>query len=224
MLTLVVHWGDVARWLVMVAPLLVGAVVIRLVQRRRMTRPSGRPPRSRHYSLRKLAPAVETVLVVDAAALLGAIVLPRLVAASTSGFLVAMVIFVIWFYRARVNAEGHDWPQRRPPGWAIFAWLIPLANFWIPFEIMADIWRAGQPEQARANRAMLPGIWWTCLLAFFCMLSLSPTGTAASDLYVSVPIYGTGALAVAMTAVLVQKVSSGPLGESAPGLDAPYHA
>ena len=168
-----VHWGDAARWLIMLAPFLVGAVVILLVQRRRMTRPLSRAPRSRHYSLRKLAVAVETVLIADAAALLGAIVSPRLVAASTSGFLAAMVIFVVWFYRARVNAEGHGWPQRRPPGWAILAWLVPLANFWVPFQIMADIWRAGLPEQARADRATLPGIWWACLLAFFCMLSLS---------------------------------------------------
>ena len=52
---------------------------------------------------------------------------------------------------------------------------------------------------------------------------MSPAGAAGSDLYVSAPIYGTGVLAVTMTAVLVQKVSSGPLGESAPILDAPYH-
>ncbi len=46
MLSLVVHWADVARWLVIAAPLLVGGVVIRLLQRRRMTRPWGRPVRS----------------------------------------------------------------------------------------------------------------------------------------------------------------------------------
>jgi hypothetical protein len=135
MLSLVVHWGDGARWLAMLAPFLVGAVVIRLVHRRRTTRPWGRPPRSRCYSLRKLAAALVTVLIVDAAALLGAIVLPQLVAVSTSGILVAMVIFVVWFYRARVNAEGHGWPQRRPPGWAILAWVVPVLNFWVPFEM-----------------------------------------------------------------------------------------
>ena len=36
MLSLVVHWGDAARWLVMLAPFLIGAVVIRLIQRRRI--------------------------------------------------------------------------------------------------------------------------------------------------------------------------------------------
>ena len=54
----------------------------------------------------------------------------------------AMVMFVVWFYRARVNAEGHGWPQRWSPGWAIAGWLVPVVNFWFPFQIMADIWRA----------------------------------------------------------------------------------
>jgi hypothetical protein len=48
MLPFVVHWGDVARWLVISAPLLVGGVVIQLLKRRRMTRPWGRPVRSGH--------------------------------------------------------------------------------------------------------------------------------------------------------------------------------
>ncbi len=215
MLSFVAYWGDVARWVVMLAPLLVGVVVIRLVQRQRMTRPWGRPPRSRRYSLRKLGAALVIVLMADAAAWLGAMVLPELVAVSSFGVLAAMVMFVAWFYRARVNAEGHGWPQRRSPGWAIAAWVVPVVNFWFPFQIMADIWRAGLPAQARASRAILPGIWWASLLAFFCLLSSYPTGPANPVWYVSIPIYGTGVLAVIMTALLIQKVSNGPLGESA---------
>ena len=90
-----------------------------------------------------------SVLIADTAGWLGAIVLPMLVAVSRFGFLVAMAMFVVWFYRARVNAEGRGWPQRRSPGWAIAAWFAPVANLWIPFQIMADIWRAGLPEPAR---------------------------------------------------------------------------
>jgi hypothetical protein len=37
MLPFVVHWGDVARWPVIFAPLLVGGVMIRLLQRQRMS-------------------------------------------------------------------------------------------------------------------------------------------------------------------------------------------
>ena len=117
MLSLVVHWGDMARWLVILAPLLIGGVVLRLLQRRRMTRPWGRPVRSGRYSLRKLAAVLVIVLIVDAAAWLGGMVLPVLGVVSNFGFFVAMVMFLVWFYRARVNAEGHGWPQRLSPGW-----------------------------------------------------------------------------------------------------------
>ena len=212
MLWLVVHWGDAARWLVISAPVAVGGVVIGLLRRQRMTRPWRRPVRSGRYSLRKLAAVLVIVLIADAAAWLGAIVQPALADVSNSGFFVAMVMFLVWFYRARVNAEGHGWPQRRSPGLAIWAWFVPVVNFYFPFQVMADIWRAGLPEQARANRAILPGIWWASLLAFICLLPYAPAGHAKLVWYVSMPFYGIGVLAVIMTVLLVQKVSSGPIG------------
>jgi hypothetical protein len=213
MLSLVVHWGDSARWLVMLAPLLVGGVVIWLLRRRRMTRPWGRPVHTGRYSLRKLAVVLVIVLIVDTAAWLGAIVLPALGVVSSFGFFVALVMFLVWFYRARVNAEGHGWPQRLSRGWAIGAWFTPVVFFWFPFQIMVDIWRAGLPEQARTNIVILPGIWWASLLALFCLQWLHvPTGHTHLVWYESIPIYGIGMLAVITTALLVQKVSSSPIG------------
>jgi hypothetical protein len=176
-----------------------------------LTRPWGRPERAGRYSLRWLAAALMIVLVADAAAWLGAIALHSLGGAADSGFFVAMVMFVVWFYRARVNAEGHGWPQRQSRVWTITAWFVPLVNLWFPFQIMADIWRAGLPTEARANRAILPGIWWTCLLAFF--LSSAATGSANQVWYAGIPTEISGALAAIMSAVLVRKVSSGPLGQ-----------
>jgi Domain of unknown function (DUF4328) len=195
----------------MLAPLLVFGVAIRLLQRRRMTRPWGRPVHSGRYSLRKLAAVLVIVLIVDTVAWLGAIVVPVLGLVSNFGVIVAMVMFLVWFYRARVNAEGQGWPQRLSPGWAIGAWFAPVVFLWFPFQIMVDIWRAGLPEQARTNSAILPGIWWASLLAFVGLLSFVP-GPAHLVWYVRMLIYGTGVLAVIMTALLVQKVSSGPIG------------
>jgi hypothetical protein len=213
MLSLVVHWGDMARWLVILAPLLVGGVALRLLQRRRMTRPWGRPGRSGPYSLRKLAAVLVIVLIGDAAARLGGMVLPVSGVVGNFGFFVAMVMFLVWFYRARVNAEGHGWPQRLSPGWAIGAWFVPVVNFWFPFRIMVDIWRAGLPEQPRTKIAILPGMWWASVLAFFyLLLSDVPTGPPHPAWHVSMPLYGTWVLAAIMTALLVQKVSSGPVG------------
>ena len=75
------------------------------------------------------------------------------------------ILFAVWFYRARVNAERHGYPQRRARGWAFWGWIVPFANLWFPFQIMGDIWRAaGLPAGQRGETAWLPALWWTCWL------------------------------------------------------------
>jgi hypothetical protein len=127
-----------------------------------------------------------------------------------------MALFVTWFYRARVNADGRGWPQRHTKGWAIGAWFVPVLNLYVPFQIMADIWRAGLPDQDRANQATWPRAWWASMLAFFLVPAFT-TGSANQDGHVGIPAEITGVLAATMTALLVQKVSSGPLGRKSPG-------
>ena len=56
-----------------------------------------------------------------------------------------MTLFVVCFYRARINAERYGYRQRRARGWAIWGWIVPIVNLWFPFQIMGDIWRAGLP-------------------------------------------------------------------------------
>ena len=38
------------------------------------------------------------------------------------------ILFVVWFYRARINAERHGYRQRRARGWAIWAGLSPSST------------------------------------------------------------------------------------------------
>jgi len=74
------------------------------------------------------------------------------------------ILFVVWFYRARINAERHGYRQRRARGWAFWGWIVPIVNLWFPFQIMGDIWRAGLPAELRGETAWLPALWWTCWL------------------------------------------------------------
>ncbi|CAL9616664.1 hypothetical protein SUDANB38_05783 [Streptomyces sp. enrichment culture] len=70
------------------------------------------------------------------------------------------IVFIVWFHRARTNAEVFGpAEQRRTPGWAIGAWFIPIANLWIPRRIAGDIWDASELGE-RAPRAAL-NTWWT---------------------------------------------------------------
>lgn len=50
------------------------------------------------------------------------------------------IVWIIWFYRARVNVEA--WSpvfQRRGRGWAIGAWFCPVVNLWFPAKMARDI-------------------------------------------------------------------------------------
>jgi Domain of unknown function (DUF4328) len=86
------------------------------------------------------------------------VVLSRILLATT------VALFLIWFYDARVRAESSSWMPRRARAWAFWGWLIPIADLWIPFQIMADIWHAHLPPHQRGKVAWLPGIWWASWL------------------------------------------------------------
>ncbi|MFF0297250.1 DUF4328 domain-containing protein [Kitasatospora sp. NPDC004614] len=72
------------------------------------------------------------------------------------------VAFVLWFRRCRLNVDrfGPD-IQKYSAGWAVGAWFVPLAMWWIPRRIALDIWRATEP----AGKTWLINAWWAAWLA-----------------------------------------------------------
>ncbi|MFI7413970.1 DUF4328 domain-containing protein [Streptomyces sp. NPDC049627] len=75
------------------------------------------------------------------------------------------VLFVVWFFLMRRNT-GLLAPDRfrNGPGWAIGAWVIPLANFWMPYRIAVDMWGASTPlpDDGEPYRASIwpVNLWW----------------------------------------------------------------
>ena len=127
------------------------------------------------------------------------------------------ILFVVWFRRARINAERHGYRQRRARGWAIWGWIVPIVNLWFPFQIMGDIWRAGLPAQQRTKTAWLPALWWTCWL----LSGLSVGARAMSANSGPLPHVAANtqtaslcflALAGALLIPIIRTVSSGPVG------------
>jgi hypothetical protein len=128
------------------------------------------------------------------------------------------ILFVVWFYRARINAERHDYWQRRARGWAFWGWIVPIVNLWFPFQIMGDIWRAGLPAEQRGETAWLPALWWTCWL--LSVLGIFGAGVRAVN-SASVPHITADtnpaslcflAIAGVMLIAIVRTVSEGPVG------------
>ncbi|MDH6516945.1 hypothetical protein M2164_003401 [Streptomyces sp. SAI-208] len=84
--------------------------------------------------------------------------------AQAAVLLACAVVFVIWLWRVRVNAEvfapdGH----RKARGWVIAGWVVPFVSVWYPRRVVLDVWDASSPEGQREGHALV-NVWWTLWL------------------------------------------------------------
>jgi uncharacterized protein DUF4328 len=82
-------------------------------------------------------------------------------------FVVLIVIFCIWIYRANYNARQLGATGMKfSPGWAVGWYFIPIANLWKPYQAMCKIWQASAAPaswQDQPRGSILP-LWWTFFL------------------------------------------------------------
>jgi Domain of unknown function (DUF4328) len=131
------------------------------------------------------------------------------------------LLFVAWFYDARVHAEDRGWRQRRARAWTFWAWLVPIANLFVPFQLMGDLWRAGLPEGRRTRTAWLPAVWWTCWLLAFVVDQPPRRGVAKLLPSVAPQTWNVRLIVLTIAGLalitIIRKVSTGPLAYPPPG-------
>jgi FtsH-binding integral membrane protein len=80
---------------------------------------------------------------------------------------VAAVLFIAWMHRARLNSDvitsRHQ--HRYTNVWVVVGWIVPLANLFIPYAVMQDIWRGSDRTQPMVGLQKRPqsGLvtaWW----------------------------------------------------------------
>ncbi|MFI9366745.1 DUF4328 domain-containing protein [Kitasatospora sp. NPDC053057] len=76
-------------------------------------------------------------------------------------FLAAAVVFLMWFWRCRVNAEvlapgRHSYSS----GMAVGSWFIPGLMWWAPWRVALDVWRAS----GAVGGSPLVNAWWIAWL------------------------------------------------------------
>ncbi|MFI0714214.1 DUF4328 domain-containing protein [Streptomyces inhibens] len=79
--------------------------------------------------------------------------------------LAAGVTFIVWLWRARINAELMNGAaaHRRARGWVVGGWAALPANLWIPYQVVSDVWRASAPR--RSVPVTLVNAWWALFAA-----------------------------------------------------------
>jgi hypothetical protein len=113
---------------------------------------------------------------------------------------IAAVVFLVWAWRSRINAEliaGPD-TQRRRRGWTIGGWICPVANLFVPFQIMTDIYQASSPRRTGLVDNVLK-FWWAAWL-----IGNGLTNIAARDL-----LFGTPTLGQVHTAAVLDTIGAG---------------
>ncbi|EJL24767.1 DUF4328 domain-containing protein [Novosphingobium sp. AP12] len=83
-------------------------------------------------------------------------------------FLPTAVLFLIWFHKAIANLhEAGLAGLRARPGWTVGSFFVPVANLFVPFRAMRELWNRshGEDEWQAEGAVGDVGIWWTCYLA-----------------------------------------------------------
>ena len=88
-------------------------------------------------------------------------------------FAVAAVAFLIWLYRAYKNLKPLGAEPRYSPAWAVGAFIVPLVNLFLPFQIVQEMWRASDPDTIAvtgakplniitedSSKSLLVVVWW----------------------------------------------------------------
>jgi hypothetical protein len=108
----------------------------------------------------------------------------------------AVVLFLMWFYRAATNGWAAGLPARRSPTMATVSFIIPILNLWWPLQSTLDMVPADTP-----NRNLIRWWWVFWLLAGLCGLAGVPVAFAYGRTALQV-VLGIGAGAIIVAGVL----------------------
>lgn len=72
--------------------------------------------------------------------------------------LIAGIFFMIWLHRASANAQTLGFPHRYGTNWAWLGFVIPIANFFVPYVVARDALPVAHPGRRDVVR------WWAAYL------------------------------------------------------------
>lgn len=85
-------------------------------------------------------------------------------------YLATVVVFLMWLYRVSNNVAAFGEPRQTSAGWAVGYFFIPIANLFMPYQAIKEIWKKSDPAAADSLLYSVspPGFfpaWWGFWLA-----------------------------------------------------------
>jgi hypothetical protein len=128
----------------------------------------------------RLDPAFARVAEEDEPLRTGDLLLALMVFAQPLTFALAGISFMAWLYRVRANAESFsEVPHRWFRIFIVLGWALPVINWWIPKQIVDDVWVSSRPGQVRGEligremHSWLVWGWWVSWLIGFWLLPMA---------------------------------------------------
>ncbi|MFY9620206.1 MAG: DUF4328 domain-containing protein [Pyrinomonadaceae bacterium] len=85
-------------------------------------------------------------------------------------YIATVVVFLMWLYRVSNNVVAFGAPRQTSAGWAVGSFFVPIANLFIPYQAIREIWQKSDPTPTDAFSYVMspPGFfpaWWGFWLA-----------------------------------------------------------
>ncbi|MBW2494537.1 MAG: DUF4328 domain-containing protein [Deltaproteobacteria bacterium] len=129
---------------------------------------------------------------------------------------------ITWLHRCRINARAFGCRRFRYSRiWAIIGFFVPIVNFFRPYQVVSEVWRASDPRSVETSVAWINMpvsrfvlAWWVVLLvsAFLEILAaglLTHSGATIDDLFAARSIGVLVGATSAASAILAYLVISG---------------
>ncbi len=89
--------------------------------------------------------------------------------------LVALVVVLIWQFRAATAARSLGYPAKHSPGWGVGCWFVPIVNFWMPYQAIRDCLPPDDPHRHLVLR------WWLLIVGAEVVLTAATAAALISS-------------------------------------------
>ena len=130
--------------------------------------------------------------------------------------------FIAWLHRSRINVRAFGCRRfRYSRTWAIIGFFIPILNFFRPYQVVSEVWRASDPRAVETPVAWIAmpvsryvAAWWVTLLASLLLEILAAglvtqSGATIGNLFAARSVGVLAGITSAASAVLAYLVVSG---------------